>query len=778
MARSLFYTTLFFLFVVQSSFAQKFGFDECLRNAPDRITTFCVPNTDENVKLLNDQGVMIKYSISDWLFISTTPEWIDENMKNGKLSDFYFEFAPPALLTDTARAHHYVNEVHSGVGALAPGYTGKDVIVGFVDSGIDFNHPDFIDSNGNIRVIGYWDQTMPDNSSSPQPYGYGYAWNHTQINSGQCTSLDSGAHGTTVAGQAVGNGLANGTNKGIAPEAQIVIIESDFTRPNWTLTVADACDYVFRVADSLGLPAVVNLSLGTYFGSHDGNDPAAEAMEAMLDEKYGRIIVGAAGNAGAKGRHHQQGNPTADTNFVWFVNASWAGSNPVFGLNTIFFDLWSDVSDATWDFAMGANKQGPSWSDRGRTNFHGAMSSIGTTIYDTLWNNGNRLLTIEVSTEIVGSNYHMQFLARIDSTNMRYRFETTGSGKYDLWSGEWLGFNNQYWYGAPLNEFPDSIYYVGPDTLQSIVSSWNCSEKVVSVGNMRNRLGHIDNNGNQYYPVDMTPPGKLSPNSSKGPSRHNVVKPDIVAAGDVSLSAGPISFITNPAFNTTIDSGGYHIRNGGTSMAAPVVSGIAALYLERCPRATYQDFLDDIITTAFPNNYTGVLPNYAYGHGVVHAQNAMLEQTFGTQPSISTNFDSILVSTSSTNGYQWFLDGELIVGAIDQSLTVTPPFGTYEVETYNIDGCPVRSEPFVVTASIKDLESMSLLVYPNPSTNAISIETEQVVSEVIVEDMNGKRIRLNRIFNNTFDTSNIESGTYVLLISVGDLIYSSKIVQM
>lgn len=773
------YSILFFFYFITSvSLAQKFGFEEVLRNSPDRTTTFCVPNNEQNLDLLKNHGITIKYSIKDWIFISATPNWISEYTANGELSDFYFEFAPPVLLTDTARAHHNVNEIHSGLGALAPGYTGKDVIVGFVDSGIDFNHPDFIDSNGNNRVIGYWDQTMPDNANSPQPYGYGYAWNQSQINSGQCTSLDSGAHGTTVAGQAVGNGLANGTNKGIAPEAHIVVIESDFTRPNWTLTVADACDYVFNIADSLGLPAVVNLSLGSYLGSHDGNDPAAEAMEAMLDEKYGRVIVGAAGNAGAQGRHHQQGSPTTDTNFVWFVNASWAGSNPVFGLNTVFFDLWSDVSDATWDFAMGANKQGPSWADRGSTNFHGAMSSIGTTIYDTLWNNGNRLLTIEVSTEIVGSNYHMQFLARIDSTNMRYRFETTGSGKYDLWSGEWLGFNNQYWYGAPLNEFPDSIYYVGPDTLQSIVSSWNCSEKVVSVGNMRNRLGHIDNNGNQYYPVDMTPPGKLSPNSSKGPNRHNVVKPDIVAAGDVSLSAGPISFITNPAFNTSIDSGGYHIRNGGTSMAAPVVSGIAALYLERCPRATYQDFLDDIISTAFSNNFTGALPNYAYGNGVIHAQNAMLEQTFGTQPTISTSFDSVLVSSSSVNGYQWFIDGEQMIGEIGQNLTVTPPFGSYEVETYNLDGCPMRSDPFVVTATLDELNSQNLLVYPNPTTNSFTIVNEGIVDQVWLEDMNGKRIKLTRIFNNTFDTSDIESGTYVVYIQEGEVLYTSKIVQM
>ena len=73
-----------------------------------------------------------------------------------------------------------------------------------------------------------------------------------------------------------------------------------------------------RIADEYNMPAVANLSLGTYIGSHDGNDPAAEMMETLLDEKGGRLVVSATGNSGAKGTYHQQGNPNADTNFVWF----------------------------------------------------------------------------------------------------------------------------------------------------------------------------------------------------------------------------------------------------------------------------------------------------------------------------------------------------------------------------------------------------------------------------------------------------------------------------
>src|SRR5690606_37869138 len=139
----------------------------------------------------------------------------------------------------------------------------------------------------------FWDQSMADDANSPQPYGYGFVWGSTAINNLSCTSMDTQGHGTTVTGQGSGNGLANGQNKGMAPESTIIIVKTSFSRPNWTLTVADACDYIFKVADSLGMPAVVNLSVGSYLGSHDGNDPASEMMESLLDEKPGRIIVGA-----------------------------------------------------------------------------------------------------------------------------------------------------------------------------------------------------------------------------------------------------------------------------------------------------------------------------------------------------------------------------------------------------------------------------------------------------------------------------------------------------
>ena len=761
---------------VNYSFTQKQGFDQVLERSPDRATTFCLPRNDKNIAAALNSGMLVKYQTENWAFITTTPRWIHESLKDGSITDFYFENAPPSLFSDSARGHHFVNEVHAGTGGLPTSYTGQDVIIGFIDTGIDFNHDDFKDANGKTRVIRYWDQTMPDNASSPPNYGYGFVWDSTDINNLTCTSMDMAAHGSTVVGQACSNGLANGSNKGMAPDAAIIMVESDFTRPNWTLTVSDACDYIFKVADTLGLPAVVNLSVGTYMGSHDGNDAASEMIESLLDSKSGRIVVAAAGNSGNMGKYHQQGNPTAnDTNFVWLVNNP--NSSAIYGANSIYIDLWSDTPDATFDFALGADTQGPQWDFRGRTSFHGATSSIGSPILDTIWNGANRLATVAFYTEYVGNNYHMEMIARIDPANYLYRFETTGSGKYDLWSGEWQDLNDMFTAVPSVSVFPDSVKYVMPDSLQTVVSSWNCSEKVISVANMRNRLGHIDRNYNQYYPADMTPPGKLSPNSSKGPSRHGVIKPEISAAGDVSLGSGPLWVLANPAYNFLIDSGGMHLRNGGTSMAAPVVAGIGALYLERCSRATYQDFIDDLTNTAYTDQYTGAVPNNAYGYGKAHALNTLLEQNLATTPTITNDFNNTLTSSASI-AYEWYLDGSVLPGETGQSLVVSPPYGTYNVLSINADGCSALSDPLVVTVNYDEINEDKLKVYPNPATSSMTITSKSQIKNAYVTDLDGKQIQLERISSNVYGLNFIAKGMYTLIIETEDGIYHSKIIRM
>lgn len=686
--------------------AQKLGFAAFLEKAPNEPTTFCVPNNAQNKALLDNEKITIKYGSGDWLFITATPQWINAHASDGSLTDYYFEFAPPALMGDSARFFHFVDPVLEGIGGLQRAYTGKDVIIGVIDTGVDFNHPDLKNANGSTRVLRYWDHTVTT-GPAPMPYNYGTVWDSAAINNGTCTSLDNHSHGTTVVGQAAGNGLANGTNKGVAPEADIIMVESNFNAQNWTLTIADACDYIFKVADTLGKPAIINLSLGTYLGSHDGNDPASMAIENMLDAKNGRLVVAAAGNSGFQLPYHVRNDITTDTSFTWFVNNP-AGS---FGPNTIFFDLWSDVSEATFDFAFAADQVSPSYSLRGSTAFYGATSSLGTAILDTIWSGSNRLATVQVFTQIVSGNYNMQVLfTTVDSTAYNYRFMTKGSGSYDLWSGQWLGLNNIVTSLPTVAQMPAIVNYVLPDTLQSIVSSWNCSEKVISVANMGNRRAYQRCNGTQYTTNPLVTPGKLSGSSSKGPNRHNVIKPDIAAAGEVSLTTSPMWMVNNPAvYCSVLDTGGFHGRNGGTSIAAPVISGIAALYFEHCNNASYSDFFNDLTGTAYTDGFTGSVPNNSYGYGKAHALDLMLSTeyiaTVAGPAGICSDSVDLSITTSALMGTALWSDG--YSGLVNT--TFTP--GSYSASVMDVRSCTAQTD------------TLSIVQFDVPTITPITVGT-------------------------------------------------------
>jgi hypothetical protein len=683
----------------------RFRFAKLLQEKPEQITTFCVPNDSLTLSLLQSEKIPVKYTTSTWAFISCTPVWIDSKTKSGELKNFYYEFAPPMALADTAVVRHHAYEVHHGTGGLSSPYTGKDVIVGIVDQGLDWNHPDFIDSLGNTRVLRYWDHSTNIGGVIPAPYNYGIVWDSAAINAGLCTSTEnSTAHGTTVAGMATGNGRANGTNKGFAPDADLIIVETNFNLDNWTLTIADACDFIFKVADSLGKPAVVNLSLGSYLGSHDGNDPAAVYIEDLLTEKNGRIVVCAAGNSGAWGRYHVHGDLDADTSFVWML----PNPSSQLGANTIYMDLWTDSTSATWDYALGANRSFGSFMERASTEFRPANTAAGDVIYDTLWNGSNRIATIEIYPEYVDHNLHIQFyFSNVDSTNYYYSLKTTGSGNFDAWTGSAhpsIQLNDMVTVLPSFSQYPPIFNYLMPDTLQTIVSSWNCSEKVISVGNVKNRIGHVDKNGNYYNGYgDFIAVGQLSRNSSKGPNRHNVIKPDVTASGDVTLGSAPLWMVNNPAYNASLDINGWHARNGGTSMASPCVAGIAALYLEKCGRASYATFRNDLINTSQPDQFTGTIPNNAYGYGKPHALNLLLSNEFnaaltGDSGMCATPIPLTATSNSILSTAFWSND------SVGTTVYIAEP-GQYWAEVYNNKGCKTYSD----TLTVVQLEGLAIL---------------------------------------------------------------------
>ncbi len=202
---------------------------------------------------------------------------------------------------------------------------GKDTIVGIIDTGIDYTHPVFIDSNGETRIISIWDQTIGNTS----PYGYGTIYDSEMINVAlqsknpfeMVPHKDEWGNGTMLAGIAAGN--SNGeekTYKGVAPKASIAVVKLIPATPEMqkiyhgkynalgfsSLDIARAFEYLATLAHEYQKPISICLPMGTNSGAHDGNG-ILDTIITSYAENPGVCVVLPSGEEANKG-HHASGD--------------------------------------------------------------------------------------------------------------------------------------------------------------------------------------------------------------------------------------------------------------------------------------------------------------------------------------------------------------------------------------------------------------------------------------------------------------------------------------
>ena len=194
---------------------------------------------------------------------------------------------------------------------------GKDVLIGIVDSGIDYENPDFRNADGTTRILALWDQTI-QNGKPPEGYHIGTEFTSEQINEALrmevreeryriVPSRDTSGHGTAVAGIAAGNGRGskNGKYRGAAPEAGLLIVkmggagETGFPR---TTQLMRGVDYIVRKAEELKKPVAINISFGNTYGSHDGTS-LLERYLNTVSERWKNVICVGSGNEGTTAGH-------------------------------------------------------------------------------------------------------------------------------------------------------------------------------------------------------------------------------------------------------------------------------------------------------------------------------------------------------------------------------------------------------------------------------------------------------------------------------------------
>lgn len=544
------------------------------------------------------------------------------------------------VLNDTMKKQTGVLDVRAGLAPLPQGYTGAGVVMGIIDSGIDYHHPDFQDTSGNTRIYRIWDQ-RDQTGPGPQPWGYGTEWDSISLNNGTCTHNDMAyyGHGTHVSGIAGGNGnsVTQLDMSGVAPEVLYIVVALDFNGAFSSTAVADAADYIYTVAASLSMPCVINASVGDYYGSHDGQDLQTLMIDTMLNTP-GQLFVSAAGNAGGLPIHVSYALST-DTNFTWFNTPS----------GSIYVQLWADTNNFNAaDFAIGATRTAD-WTDLDRTSFTDMAVNLMTYGYDTLWNSsGQRLATIMRYGSIQGSAYSMEFLITPDSLAYNYGLYTTGAGLFHCWSFDFYGGLM-----PPNPSYPDIVYYKYPDLTQNIVGGFQCSDRVICVANYVNR-DEWPNYLNQVSYDTTVNAGELMYNSSVGPTRDGRIKPEIAAPGanDISCIETNSQAAIIAGAPTAVTPGGWHVVGGGTSASSPVVAGIGALWLERFPNATWQEYRAAVWYCAKQDTFTGTsLPDAEWGYGKVDAWNMMTgcATSLSVDPQITTSGIAVYPVPSNSN---------------------------------------------------------------------------------------------------------------------------------
>jgi hypothetical protein len=303
--------------------------------------------------------------------------------------------------------------------------------------------------------------------------------------------------------------------------------------------------------------------------------------------------------------------------------------------------------------------------------------------------------------------------------------------------------------------------YKFPDVNKTLVSSIQCSERVITVANYENRAWYLNANINPITQLNDTTftgfvTGRLNKDSSKGPTRDERQKPDVSAPGTYTLATGnrqhiAVTLGANKGFEIADDS--LHNRNGGTSMASPVVAGIAALLLEANPEAWWYEIKNRIISSAIKDTFTGNnLPDNYWGYGKINAFDAF--------------FINAEYGCTDANAINYNPDAEF-----DDGSCVLPIYGCLDPNALNYDSLANVSDTCIYYQFSNVEENLNqnyISLYPNPANNNVVVKyainkTED--DKLLVSDVLGNIVIERKIIkaNGTLqlNTSQLNKGVYV-----------------
>ncbi len=592
-----------------------------------------------------------------------------------------------SLKTDNARSAMGVDKIHSGEG-LDRAYTGKGVVTGIVDAGIHPNHINFRNADGSSRIkrlthvyatsenittsSGYEVDTYEGDAVSEfeTDDATTYHGAHTMgiMVGGYRGDLTYGTGTSTLSAK-----VLTGANPfyGMAPESDIVASCGDMQDMFIAIGIESAITY----AEDHNQPAVVNLSLGSNVGPHDGSEVMGQFLDLAGESA---IICVAAGNEGQLPIALNQTLTAEDTELKSFVYPYYGN---VSNENGIYYNLrYGQVyiySDDASEFEVQMVAYNKS-RDRVIWKHTLSSSSEGVATYYASADQAQ-------DGDLTNSNFSKAFSgyagigSNIDSNNGRYyalidyflcdNQDSNADGNYIF------GFIVNGKEGQRIDCYCDGLFtYMsgyGIDdwdngSCNGSISDMACAHNVLVVGayNTRNTFTSLDG---KSYSNGSYPAGEITNFSSYGTLSDGRNLPHVCAPGAQIVSSGSTPYLElmeapESAYQARLeeaDRNNYWHVEKGTSMSTPAVAGSIALWLEANPYLTIDDVKKIATETAtvdsYVSNFTG--DPVQWGAGKFNAYEGLKEAirlAAGIDNVIADN-DRLLVKTIGDRHYNIFL---------------------------------------------------------------------------------------------------------------------------
>lgn len=472
------------------------------------------------------------------------------------------------------------------------GNQGQGVLIGFVDTGIDYQNPLFRKEDGSSRILGIWDQTLE--TGAPDPVNgfqalYGTQYSKEEIDQALAApdplalvpSADENGHGTFLASVAAGGEDPDQDFTGAAPKASIAMVKlkpaKEYLRDFYLIREgADAYQendimmgvaYLLHLARRFSMPLVICLGLGTNQGSHVGKSPLGLYLDD-INIYAGTAVITAAGNETGYGHHYR------------------AVTRPEETLQTVELNVGEKDSGFSMEF----------WAQDVDIYRVGFISPTGEVV-DPLPSSTEEENVIRFLVEQTEITVYSSIVNTATGSQMIFiRFKDPMPGIWNLTVSSALNVTGAFHIWLPSRGFiSDTTYFLRPDP-DTLVTGPGNSQYALTVSAYDHTTGGI------YI------------HSSRGFSRSGQIKPELAAPGVNITGAG-------------LRSG--FVQRSGTSAAAAHAAGAAAILLhwgilERNDPFMNTSAIKTYLIRGAKRNPALTYPNREFGYGTLDLYQAFL----------------------------------------------------------------------------------------------------------------------------------------------------------